>query len=178
MTQNTFPNIEGIDSSAAIARCAGNVDLYKKILLSFCQSQADSPTTLITHFTNSEYSTLQSLAHAIKGAAANLGVTPVAETAKTVEQSIRNSGHCEEAQVQQLCDALRHSIDLLNQHLIPTSPDLEPVINLLKQSDPQATKSIEALIKESTDNNLSAKLRQALILCQLYQFDEALDALQ
>ena len=185
MNMPSFPQIDGVDSDAAIARCAGNVELYKKILLHFCQSQSDSPGKLRELYASDSKDDIQSLAHAIKGAAANLGLTEITSHAQAIEYSIRHNSLCSEDQIGQLCQSVSATIELLSSVLKDEPPQqdkasiapLEVVRTLLQQADPQVTEKLQMLVDHTQEGAKQSKLREALILCQLYQFDQALDAL-
>ncbi len=84
----------GVNTEEAIERMNGNVPLYERMLVKFADMINKSPVQ--PDFDCNEYNDIIEAAHAIKGAAGNLSVTPVYE-AYTEIVSLLRAGRPEQA---------------------------------------------------------------------------------
>jgi signal transduction histidine kinase/DNA-binding response OmpR family regulator len=98
--------IPGIDTATALRRTGGNRKRYESLLTRFSESQSAVPSDIRAALAANDSPTAQRLAHSLKGAAANLGATSLAEIATKVEAAV-DSNHS----VCVALDALSESLD-------------------------------------------------------------------
>jgi two-component system sensor histidine kinase/response regulator len=80
--------ISGIDTKAALRRAGGNLKRYESLLRKFAQLSAGGVEEIRNALAAGETETAARAAHSIKGSAANLGATGVAEVAAKAESAI------------------------------------------------------------------------------------------
>jgi len=80
--------IPGIDTSTALKRTGGNRKRYESLLSRFADSQASAVGEIRAALTVNDSPTAERIAHSLKGAAANLGATTLAEAAARAEAAI------------------------------------------------------------------------------------------
>jgi signal transduction histidine kinase/CheY-like chemotaxis protein len=98
--------ISGIDTATALKRTGGNLKRYESLLHRFADSQAAVVGDIRDALIAKDTPTAQRLAHSLKGAAANLGVTALAELAAKAESAIdSNQG------IPLALETLSHSLD-------------------------------------------------------------------
>lgn len=79
----------GVDTEDAVARLMGNSGLYERMLKKFPQAVKDSP--VLEYAQSEDYETAASNAHAIKGVAGNLSLTPLYEKYTRIVDLYRES---------------------------------------------------------------------------------------
>jgi len=80
--------ISGIDTATALKRTGGNRKRYESLLHRFAESQATVVGDIRAAINAKDIPTAKRLAHSLKGAAANLGVSALAEAALKAESAI------------------------------------------------------------------------------------------
>jgi signal transduction histidine kinase/CheY-like chemotaxis protein len=80
--------ISGIDTATALKRTGGNLKRYESLLHRFAESQATVVSDIRAAIIAKDTPTAQRIAHSLKGAAANLGVSALAEVAAKAEAAI------------------------------------------------------------------------------------------
>jgi len=83
------PVVPGIDTAKALQRAGGNRKRYESLLALFANSQSNEVSKIRSALAANDSETAQRLAHSLKGAAANLGATRLAESAAKVESRMR-----------------------------------------------------------------------------------------
>jgi signal transduction histidine kinase/DNA-binding response OmpR family regulator/HPt (histidine-containing phosphotransfer) domain-containing protein len=84
-TADVIEPIAGIDSVAGLATCAGNVGLYRKLLVQFRASYSDFERTFRVARVGTDSDAPMRLAHTLKGLAASIGAVDVAAAAAALE---------------------------------------------------------------------------------------------
>jgi signal transduction histidine kinase/CheY-like chemotaxis protein len=98
--------ISGIDTATALKRTGGNLKRYESLLHRFADSQATVISDIRAALIAKDTPTAQRLAHSLKGAAANLGVSTLAEIAAKFESAVdSNQG------IPLALETLSHSLD-------------------------------------------------------------------
>lgn len=82
-------NNEYIDVQDALKRIGGNLDLYKKLLIQFTSGNHIAP--LEEAFDAGALQEASGLLHTLKGVAANLSLIKLAESARKVEEDVKNN---------------------------------------------------------------------------------------
>jgi len=80
--------IPGIDVATALRRTGDNQQRFESLLLRFADSQSLTVSEIRSALAAHDSPTAQRLAHSLKGAAANLGATTLAELAAKTEAAI------------------------------------------------------------------------------------------
>ena len=91
------PVIPGIDTKAALRRAGGSLKRYESLLRKFAQLSAGGVEEIRKALAIRDTETAARAAHSIKGSAANLGATAVAEVAAKAESAILSGQGVDEA---------------------------------------------------------------------------------
>lgn len=108
--------LPGIDAGAGLASTGGNTALLHAMLARFGERYADLETQLRTLTDAGDYPAAHRLAHTVKGAAATLGVTAVAQAAARIEAALAHAaatGAGVAIDWRELAQALQHCLPLL-----------------------------------------------------------------
>ena len=122
-----LPVLAGIDWRWALARSGGRASTSLRILRLFRLSHADDLERIVSLNAAGAWLALRQLAHALRGAAGNIGAVQVQQAAAALEQVLRDnpSGAERDAAAQalhaHLC-ALFVSLDVLGEAPVPTPP--------------------------------------------------------
>ncbi len=98
--------IAGIDTQAALRRTGGNRKRYEALLRKFAQPSAGGVEEIRAALAAGDTATAARAAHSLKGAAANLGATALAEVAAKAETAVTAGTNVEQA-----LDSLARSLD-------------------------------------------------------------------
>jgi len=113
--------IPGIDTATALKRTGGNRKRYESLLTRFSDSQSAVLSDIRGALAANDSPTAQRLAHSLKGAAANLGATSLAEIATQVEAAIKTN-HSVSAALDALSASLDATITAIRTALPQESP--------------------------------------------------------
>jgi signal transduction histidine kinase/DNA-binding response OmpR family regulator/HAMP domain-containing protein len=91
------PVIPGVDTKAALRRAGGSLKRYESLLRKFAQLSAGAVEEIRKALAIRDTETAARAAHSIKGSAANLGATAVAEVAAKAESAILSGQGVDEA---------------------------------------------------------------------------------
>ncbi|MDP2851966.1 MAG: Hpt domain-containing protein, partial [Gallionella sp.] len=83
------PRLAGVSTDEALASVNGNAALYRKILTSFREDQADAVVRIREATRSGERKTAILLAHTLRGLADNVGAYGLAKAAKELEAALR-----------------------------------------------------------------------------------------
>ena len=89
--------IAGIDTKAALRRTGGNRKRYESLLRKFAEPSTGAVAEIRTALATGDTTTAARTAHSLKGAAANLGATSLAEAAAKVETAVAKGQGVQEA---------------------------------------------------------------------------------
>ncbi|MEH0688936.1 response regulator [Vibrio cholerae] len=133
--------VQGLDVKNGLLRVAGNRDLYERILCQFIDKESDAVARISLALENSNIDEAELMAHTLKGTAANLGATSLADLASSVESALAQS-HVEEIQsdLRQLQNELMTLFDDICNCLDYTKP--------ASHSMPQSSDDVSSLISE------------------------------
>ncbi len=85
----TTPPPSGLDLDGGLRRTAGNVGLYHRLLSSLANTQADAAERVAAALRERDDPAARQIAHTVKGVAANLGATALAEAASRLENTLQ-----------------------------------------------------------------------------------------
>jgi len=83
--------VPGIDTATALTRTGGNRNRYETLLQRFADSQSHALDDIRAALAGNDAPTARRLAHSLKGAAANLGASHLAEVAADAETAINSN---------------------------------------------------------------------------------------
>ncbi|WP_434514567.1 response regulator [Dechloromonas sp. ARDL1] len=86
-----LPSANGeIDSTAALSRLGGNRALYDRLLVRFCENQADATSQLLADQARRDSGAMLLRAHTLRGLAANIGADGLAKQAGKLEELLKS----------------------------------------------------------------------------------------
>ena len=141
--------ISGIDTAIALKRTGGNLKRYESLLHRFADSQTAVVSDIRAALVANDAPTAQRLAHSLKGAAANLGATALAEVAAKAESAIdSNQG------VPAALEALSHSLDTSLAAIRTALPnETTPDSSTLASADPSIVVQPLSQLKKLLEND-------------------------
>ena len=83
--------IAGVDVAFALDNLGGNTELFDELLGLFVEEHGDAARLIARAAAEGEWKRVNALAHGLKGAAATLGASEVAEISRRIEQAARGS---------------------------------------------------------------------------------------
>jgi two-component system sensor histidine kinase/response regulator len=90
-TATSLRAVPGLDVDAGLAFVGNSVDVYVRLLNRFVQLHERDVHEMVAHAQRADHSSLQRLAHSIKGGAATLGLSAVADLARRLEEAAGDS---------------------------------------------------------------------------------------
>lgn len=188
--------LTGVAVSAALARMAGNVALYRKLLASYAERQRDAASRVRTLLTEGRTRVLFREAHNLKGEAGNLGFSAVAAAANTVCRIIESGA--DETLIEATetlakeCDAILAVLSRLKpagEMVQPTlegeaagfptlAPELERLAHELRAKSFDARRLTGELISRARGGPLSARIDDIAGAVQELNYDAALALLE
>ena len=85
----------GLDTASALARLSGNRSMYNRLLLRFCENQADAADKLGADLAAQDRDAMILRAHTLRGLAGNIGATQLARLAGDIENQLKTSPHAD-----------------------------------------------------------------------------------
>ncbi|MEO5330673.1 MAG: response regulator [Magnetococcus sp. YQC-5] len=85
---HAFVRVSGLDVAVGLERIAGKKSLYRRLLVRFCHAYGGVVASLRGLMQEGRHEPARAIAHAIKGAARNLGAFFLAEAAETLEYAL------------------------------------------------------------------------------------------
>jgi len=190
---NALPDLDGIDSEAALQRLGGNQKLYRQLLLKFRDNQADAATDIASTLEAGDYNTAERLAHTLKGISASLGAGRLRELAAGLETSIAENEAQLGETVEALGEELARVIEVLKAVEAPKSPSvaagaavpdrqaidalLGRLRPLLEDGDADAAELMETLQAAVAGSSLQAGIDELASAIDDFDFDLALERL-
>ena len=183
------PPIEGLDSRAGLQRVAGNMALYRSLLLRVVDESEQNLAGLHQALQAGEAQTLREQAHKLKGSLGNLGMTVAWEQAQKLEHlASLEDAPATSACLESLCDSLRQVCAGIVESL-PPAPEAEaappgPQVDLenlldrlqghLQNSEGEALDCIQQLLPWS---NGRPAFPEFVELVEAFEFGQALERL-
>jgi CheY-like chemotaxis protein len=193
-SEDELPQLPGIDTQTGLARVAGNMKLYRSILLKFRDSQAGVADEVLAAIEQNDKETAQRLAHTVKGIAGNVGASELQEAARQLEDAIKNNTGEAVRLIEPLRDSLAQvlaSLDRLHTTVQQTgneetSESFDPVaLNhllselkaLLEDDDADAVSILDTINEQMPGAYRKFNLAGLEKLVGQYDFEEALTVL-
>ena len=114
-------HIAGIDLALGLRRALGKQTLYVTLLRKFMSGQASTPQQIVAALDADDWPSAERLAHTLKGTAATIGASAVAELAARVEAAIRTRA------ARPAIDAVVHDVQRPLAELVRALGDALPV---------------------------------------------------
>jgi len=147
-----LPQIGGVDVAAGLQRVAGNKRLYRDLLTQFAVKHEFTGTTIRQALASGDRSKAERLTHSLKGAAGNLGLNEIFQTAGKLEGAIRVS----QAGIEDLIEELTAVLDrqVRNIHAaFPVGGADEKTRLDSRPTDPEEVLAALANLKELLESN-------------------------
>ncbi|MBF0213439.1 MAG: Hpt domain-containing protein, partial [Magnetococcales bacterium] len=196
----SMPEIPGLELTQALRRMGGSVNLLRRMICRFRESQDPFLSRLETALRQNDRNTAIRELHTLKGVAGNMGATTLAEQAKAVEMLLRQNG----AQsllspaletLKQTHQALLAAIDAVIGELnrspgTPRTPELHQVdrltliqemrelTQLLEEYDSTAGSKVSGVVEKLRMMGMSEEAGQIKRMVEQYEFEDALNKLR
>ena len=112
-----------LDTQDGLARCMGNMDLYRRLLKGFARTQRDFARQL--EATNDDPEQALALVHSLKGLAGNIGARQLLESAALLETRLHALQQAQRSDTPGSADAL---VDPVRESVIDTLTRLDTVL--------------------------------------------------
>jgi PAS domain S-box-containing protein len=120
-----LPAIDGLDSTAGLARVGGKRALYLELLEQFARNHADDADRLQAACATGDVESLSARMHAIKGVAGNIGAARLHEQALAIEAACRH-GASKPEDLHAFTETLRNLVAAIRAALTPESEAARP----------------------------------------------------
>jgi signal transduction histidine kinase/CheY-like chemotaxis protein len=181
-----LPPITGIDTDRGLAICAGNAQLYRKLLLKFADNNADFELVFRAAAGEDDRTRIMHAAHNLKGVAGNIGARGVATAAEALELAGHNGDTLEDplsaliASLHQVLKAIAGAglgAPAVASTAAAKELDIAPLLarlgDMLKRSDPESRLLVEKALNAVSDEATRKLLNAMLAKLEIYDFDEA-----
>jgi HPt (histidine-containing phosphotransfer) domain-containing protein len=91
-----YGDLPGFDLTGGLRRTAGNLALHRQLLNSLANTQASASRRVQEALNSNDTLEAQRIAHTVKGVAANLGATALAEAAGQLDRALQSDGSWQE----------------------------------------------------------------------------------
>lgn len=135
--------IPSIDTSTALKRTGGNRKRYESLLSRFADSQAGAVGEIRAALTVNDSPTAERIAHSLKGAAANLGATTLAEAAARAEAAIDSK-----LSISPTLEELARTLDSVIDSIRAALPAMAPTSSQAGTADPSKVAQPLAQLKK------------------------------
>jgi HPt (histidine-containing phosphotransfer) domain-containing protein len=123
-TAKHLRGLPGVDVDAGLAFVGNSADVYIRLLRRFVELHERDVHHMVLQAEHDDYSSLQRLAHSIKGGAATLGLSGLANLAKELEQAAGENAP--PGRLVELASALKEDHAALGRHLAQASAIASP----------------------------------------------------
>jgi len=182
-----IPDLPGIDVKSGVNRVAGNHVLYRKILLKFRESQADSLAEIQSSVAADDWDTAIRVAHTLKGVAGNISADRLQKEATKLELALQQHAEFQNnyrAVEEALCEVLDGLavLDVKKMHgesrpldRASVAPAFQALWTWLEDDDTNANEGLDALEHALRGTGLYEKELQGVrAAINQYDFDAAL----
>ncbi|EMI4230252.1 response regulator, partial [Vibrio vulnificus] len=184
--EDDLPTLSGINIKEAIFNTGGNKESYLSILSRFLEMQLEELPMFKEVVEKEDWDMASRMAHTLKGAAANLGVTPLAQLAVKMEKSIDHRsktviGELELAGVAldklhaQLSEWQKRHINVSEQECGEAAELYKRLVELVEQYDVAAVD----VIKQAKDCDVWTDEQKQLLInaIESFEFEQAKEML-
>jgi PAS domain S-box-containing protein len=135
-----MPDLPGFDTAAGLRRLEHNQALYRRLLLEFARTEADTPADLLPLLATGRNEAVAERLHRIKGLAANLGASALADATGRFEAELRAGA--EPVSQTEFAHCLKQCVDGIRRGLPPApretgdAPDMASLLTTLRRLVP------------------------------------------
>ena len=188
------PVIPGIEVAAGLRRVDGNVSLYASLLRQFCRHLGGAARDVETALAAGARDDARLHAHTVRGVAANLGATALAEAAGALESALRTEDEDIPRALAGFSGSLKETLSAIQAWMagegavdaaapeVSREPlkftDLEKLEHLLESHDGLAVECFAALRPELASRMARADLEELADAVERYDFAAALERLR
>jgi HPt (histidine-containing phosphotransfer) domain-containing protein len=167
-----LPPLSGFDLQGGLRRVAGNGALYRRLLLSMLRTQGEAASGVSEALARDAFQEAERIVHTLKGVAANLGATALADAAGCLEHELKQ-GQCSDGlmnhfvhQHQLTLDTLRQAFDRLPD--VASDGDALPAQRDALTSDQiQVLHVLERYLSACDGEALEMVDSEQLVLCEI-----------
>ncbi|NCF27042.1 MAG: response regulator [Gammaproteobacteria bacterium] len=193
--EETLPELPGIDTEAGLARMAGNIRSYRKLLNKFVANQQGAIGEIRAAFEEGDHEGTVRLAHTLKGVAGTVGASALQESAASLEAALKaEPEEAPEALVAHTEAELDRTLSVLQAVTtaeplsgsgnggggVPAdlSPRLQGLLEKLEQYDSEADDVLEEILGRVAGTPLADPLRALKKRVGEYDFEGAAEDLK
>ncbi len=193
--EETLPELPGIDTEAGLARMAGNIRSYRKLLNKFVANQEGAIGEIRAAFEEGDHEGTVRLAHTLKGVAGTVGASALQESAASLEAALKEQPeeapealitHTEAEldrtlsvlQAVATAEPLSGSVDGGGGVPADLSPRLQGLLEKLEQYDSEADDVLEEILAQVAGTPLADPLRALKKRVGEYDFEGAAEDLK
>jgi two-component system sensor histidine kinase/response regulator len=193
----TIPEIEGVDTQFGLKTTAWNTELYLRLLIKFCTSQANFAEQFIKSLEGNEAIAPERTAHTLKGVAGNLGAKGIQAKAADLEYACKLGKPQSELlllleRVTEELDPVVEAIKAFTRSQQVSSPaeeqtnfkisehisDLKNVVSLCESYNTQALTILKKIEAVSVGHSANPLLKEALGHMLNYEYEDAAKVIQ
>ncbi len=196
---DALPALPGVDMQGALQRLRGNTAQYRRLLERFAEGHRDTLDTLHSAVARADLESAHRQAHTLKGLAANIGATALAQAAQALEAALKQGTSSEiPALLAQLAGpftTLSNAIAALppptpaasgtdlaapqnGQDRAALQSQLQALAELLARDDSAAARLVQPIAALLQGHAAAASFAAVANLVQQYDFEGALAALK
>ncbi|MES2949275.1 MAG: response regulator [Pseudomonadota bacterium] len=142
-------DVEGVDAEGAIARLAGNTELYARVLQSYLVDLANQPDQLDQFLQDADVAGASSMLHTLKGVSATVGAVQMSTVAQATEVAIKR------ADAPPQLDGLRTRF---RQAVAATARSMQPLVQIYAATAAPAASATAAALTSTERARLLAEL--------------------
>jgi CheY-like chemotaxis protein len=190
--EETLPELPGIDTEAGLARMAGNIRSYRKLLNKFAANQQGAIGEIRAAFEEGDHEGTVRLAHTLKGVAGTVGASALQESAAGLEAALKaQPEEAPEALITQTEAELDRTLSVLQAVAteeprsgsgdgVPAdlSPRLQGLLEKLEQYDSEADDVLEEILGQVAGTPLAGPLGALKKRVGEYDFEGAAEDLK
>lgn len=156
-----LPADEALNTTTALARLGGNIQLFHNVLAEFARDYAGCAQTLRQDTAAGDLDAARRLAHTIKGVAGNIAADPLAEAARDLETTLGRGERPDEAALAAFTTALRQTLEAASRltkpkEAAPTRPLAPaPAWHILLVDDARLNRAIFSQILASAGHHVT-----------------------
>ncbi|PWH18018.1 MAG: hypothetical protein DDG60_00985, partial [Anaerolineae bacterium] len=183
-------NCTKLETDAALARLGGNQALYQRLLTMFCEENAQAVEKIWCAWQAGQRDEARRLAHTLKGLAATIGATALANSAKQLETAIAYSENDSvgkylkqtETCLTELIGTITDRKKTVQSIIKPASTleikvNLENLMHLLEESNAEAVDAAEQMLEILQGTPIQQEFANITQIIRRYDFSGALEAL-
>ena len=186
-----LPVLPGVDTQSGLARVGNKVEIYRKILRQFANSEKDAPARIRSALASGDRITAEREAHSLKGAAGNIGADAVHAAANRLGEAIKQGAETEAliGEAEEILRALVEDLAFLTANqdtakgatLEGEAPDLAPMLDrlqaLLEDYDGRAVELVSEIESWAIHTEFARPIRKIAERTDEYEFVQALERL-